>query len=64
MLYERKPITLAATEKLIGKARFTELLGSYVLTPPGKPALVVKSDKREAIKRTTAAEDFGCRIEE
>lgn len=58
MLYERKPLTLAATEKLIGKPKFKELLVQYVNTPPGKPALVPESDKREPIKITTAEEDF------
>ncbi len=51
MLYERKPLTLAATEKLIGKKKFVELVGSYVEKPPGKPTLVVESDKREPIKQ-------------
>ena len=50
MLYERKPLTLAATEKLVGKTKFKELVGNYINQPPGKPALVVESDKRETIK--------------
>lgn len=58
MLYERKPLTLTDTEKLIGKARFKELLTSYVNMPKGKPTLVPESDKREPISRITAAEDF------
>lgn len=60
MLYERKPLTLASVEKLIGKPRFRELLIDHVHTPPGKPALVIESDKREAIQvNGTAAADFG-----
>lgn len=58
LLYESRPITLAATEKLIGKAKFKELLNDHVSIPPGKPTLVVESDKREAITRTSAEEDF------
>ena len=58
MLYERKPLTLTETEKLVGKARFKELLASYIHTPPGKPTLVLEADKRESYKRITAAEDF------
>lgn len=58
ILYERKPLTLAAIEKLLGKKRFTELLKDYVSTPPGKPTLALESDKREAISRTSAEEDF------
>lgn len=58
MLYERKPLTLAATEKLLGKAKFTELLSSYIVTPPGKPTLAIESDKRESITRQSAIQDF------
>ncbi|MEW6663039.1 MAG: DUF2800 domain-containing protein [Bacillota bacterium] len=58
MLYERKPLTLANIEKLIGKPKFKELLSAYVNTPPGKPTLVPVSDKREAITRSTAEDDF------
>ncbi|QNB48182.1 DUF2800 domain-containing protein [Thermanaerosceptrum fracticalcis] len=49
ILYERKPITLASVEKLLGKAKFKELLTEYVNTPPGKPTLAPESDKRQAI---------------
>lgn len=59
MLYERKPITLAATEKLLGKAKFKEILAEYVNIPLGKPALVPESDKREAIAQITAEQAFG-----
>lgn len=59
MLYERKPLTLAATEKLLGEGKFAELVSSFVNTPPGKPALVQASDKRPAITRPDAQSDFG-----
>lgn len=59
LLYERKPLTLAAAEKLIGKAKFAEIAGAHILTPPGKPTIAPESDKREPYNpRTTAAEDF------
>lgn len=58
MLYERKPLTLAATEKLVGKPKFKELLNDYINTPPGKPTLVIESDKREPIKMASAKDDF------
>lgn len=59
LLYERKPITLTAVEKLTGKAKFTELLGPYIIKPPGKPTLAAETDTREAIKlNPTAAETF------
>ncbi len=59
MLYERKPLTLAQVEKLIGKKDFQEAVGEFVVKNPGKPALVKESDKREAItNRITAADAF------
>ncbi len=59
MLYERKPLTLAAVETLITKKVFQEQLSDYVKVSPGKPTLVDQSDKREAISKATAQEDFG-----
>ena len=60
VLYERKPLTLAATEKAVGKKRFAELVGSLTQKTPGKPALVPESDKRPAMtNKKTAAEVFG-----
>lgn len=58
MLYERKPLTVPNVEKLLGKAKFKELLAGQITVPPGKPALAPLSDNREAITRTTAADDF------
>lgn len=58
MLFERKPITLASVEKLIGKPKFKELLNAYVNTPPGKPTLVPASDKREAITQLKLEDVF------
>jgi len=58
VLYERRPITLAATERLLGKAKFRDLLSAHVITPPGKPTLVPVTDKREPITRASAIDDF------
>ncbi|WP_346663226.1 DUF2800 domain-containing protein [uncultured Merdimonas sp.] len=59
MLYERKPLTLAQVEKLLGKKDFQDAVGKFVVKNPGKPALVKESDKREAItNKVTAAEAF------
>lgn len=59
MLYERKPITLAAMEKLMGKRHFLDTMTAYVTTPPGKPTLVPETDKRPAITgRPTIDDDF------
>lgn len=57
LLYERKPLTLAQAEKVVGKTKFEELVGSHIVTPTGKPALAPESDKRPAFN--TVAEDFG-----
>lgn len=54
LLYERRPITLAAAEKLLGKAAFAEIASNYVLRPPGKPTLVPETDPRAPIHRDAA----------
>lgn len=59
MLYERKPLSLAQTEKLVGKKDFADTVGDLVVKKPGKPTLVPETDKRTAITNvTTAAEAF------
>lgn len=59
MLYERKQLTLAQIEKVLGPKQFKELVGNMVEKSPGKPTLVIETDKREAItNKTTAIEDF------
>ena len=59
LLYERKPITLTAVEKLLGKTEFKELLADQVVKPAGKPTLAQEADPREAISlRSSAEEDF------
>lgn len=58
VLYERKPLTLAQTEKAIGKAQFKELVNDFVVTTAGKPTLAPESDKREAIKELSAKDIF------
>ena len=56
-LYERKPITLAGTEKLLGKADFAMHLSDLVTKPPGKPTLAPESDKRPPYDSKIKAED-------
>ena len=55
MLYERKPLTLAAIEKVVGKKAFTEAVGQFVMKNPGKPTLVPETDKRPAITSVDTA---------
>lgn len=62
MLYERKPLSVAQLEKVLGKTEYRRLLEEQELVKvePGKPTLAPISDKREAItNRITAAEAFG-----
>lgn len=56
LLYERKPLTLSAAEKLVGPKRFNEVASSFVVKPPGAPTLVPESDKRPPY--SSAAQDF------
>lgn len=64
MLYNRVPLTLAQTEKLIGKKQFDALVGAYVEKKPGKPTLVPASDKREAISTTPKANSVFKKLED
>lgn len=54
--YARKVLGLTEMQKLLGKKKFDELLGSLIEKPQGKPTLVPESDKRPAIH--TAQNDF------
>ncbi|MFA9380173.1 MAG: DUF2800 domain-containing protein, partial [Acetanaerobacterium sp.] len=50
---------LTATEKLLGKRQFDELLSDKITKSPGKPTLAPATDNREAITvKASAAEDF------
>lgn len=51
-----KPIT--SIEKIIGKARFAEILSDVVIKPQGKPTLVPLEDKRPAMGLSQAQLDF------
>lgn len=55
VLYERKPVTVAALEKVVGKKAYAETVADLVTTPPGKPTLVPESDKRPAINAAQLA---------
>ena len=55
--YERKVLGITAMTKLLGKAKFEELLGSLIEKPAGKPTLVPKSDRRPALTNS-AQDDF------
>jgi hypothetical protein len=54
--YEKKLLGITAMRSLLGKKRFEEVLGGLTYKPPGKPALVPRSDKRPEMN--TAKTDF------
>lgn len=58
ILYERKPLTLAAVEKVLGKGKFAEVAGTHVVVSQGKPTLAPESDKRPPYHPHDAASDF------
>lgn len=55
-LYDHKVLGITAMTKLLGKAKFEELLEGLIEKPQGKPTLVPMSDKRSAMH--TAVNDF------
>lgn len=55
MLWERKPVSVAALEKALGKKAFEEAAGGWVVKRPGKPTMVPDSDKRPAFVPAAAA---------
>ena len=48
-LYKQQLISLTEFEKMMGKKKFAELLGDYVVKPPGKLALVPENDPRPSV---------------
>jgi hypothetical protein len=62
-IYKPKELLgIGALEKLCG-AKFTEVLGTLIVKPQGKPALVPETDKRQAITVNSAANDFADQYE-
>lgn len=57
ILWERKPLSLAQVEKVVGKKDFNEYVGSMVVKNPGKPTLAKESDSREAVTNKVSAAD-------
>ncbi|MDH6363125.1 hypothetical protein M2139_000100 [Enterococcus sp. PF1-24] len=59
--YEHKVLGITAMTKLLGKAKFEELLSACTHKPQGKPTLVPMTDKRQAMNinnAAKAADDF------
>lgn len=57
VLWERKPLTLAQVEKVVGKKDFDTFVGDMVVKAPGKPALVKITDNRPSISNTISAKE-------
>lgn len=58
LLYERKPITAAAVEKVLGKPQYRELLETpgHVVKRSGAPTLASDADPRPAVTNAMTAE--------
>ena len=54
--YEEKILSITEMTSLLGKKRFTELIGPYLVKPKGKLVLAPKDDKRPEV--TSAEADF------
>ena len=54
--YEKKLLGVTAMTKQLGKKKFDELLGKYIVKPLGKPVLVPDTDKRPVY--LSAKQDF------
>jgi hypothetical protein len=57
-IYRKSLIPMTEMQKLMGKAKFEEILGNLIVKPPGKPTLVPSSDKRVAMNVTNAKNEF------
>lgn len=57
-IWDKKLISLTGFEKLMGKQKFQEILGEYVVKPKGKLVLVPESDARPAVDIGSAEMDF------
>lgn len=57
-IFKKSLITLTEMEKLMGKRKFKEVLGDYVIKPPGKPTLVPRTDKRPEMQISDVHNEF------
>lgn len=57
-IYKQSLIGITEMEKLMGKKKFSEILGTLVYKPTGKITLVPESDSRPPVEHATAEADF------
>lgn len=57
-IYRKSLIPMTEMQKMMGKAKFEEILGDLIYKPPGKPTLVPSSDKRPAMNVADAKNEF------
>lgn len=57
-VYKQELISLTEFEKMMGKKRCAEILGEFVVKPPGKLALVPESDPRPAVDLSSVEDEF------
>ena len=60
-IYKKSLLGVTEMERLMGRERFSAILGKLVYKPQGKLTLVPDSDRREAVSFDTAKDDFGGR---
>lgn len=56
-IYKQSLITITEAEKMLGKKKFSEILGELVIKPQGRPVLVSENDNRPALN-ISANQDF------
>ena len=57
-IHKQSLIGLTEMTKLMGKKKFDEILGDFIIKPKGKPSLVPVSDKRTAIQVNNVKNEF------
>lgn len=57
-IYQKRLIALTEMQKLMGKTRFDEIMGEFIIKIPGKPVFVPISDKRREINVSDANNEF------
>ncbi|MHC5291413.1 DUF2800 domain-containing protein [Listeria welshimeri] len=62
--YDKKLLGVTAMTKVLGKTKFDEILGDYIIKPPGKLTLVTNTDKRQKVTINNVNEEFNQLTEE